>query len=136
MPYNTKTLKTDYEGSAVPQAFSNSANDYEALRSYLGALYTRQLGISEFANGCVTVTSAPIELKAGVARLSGRSQIIIYPPSIGAIFWGTTGVTPATGAPLAAGGPPLILSLNADADIQIFAVSDGTDRDIRIVEFK
>jgi hypothetical protein len=79
---------------------------------------------------------SPTELKAGVARMNGRNQIIFSPPSIGAIYWGDSGVTPTTGVPLVSGGDPLILTLNPDADVRIFAVSDGTDRDIRIVEFK
>lgn len=93
-------------------------------------------GIKDFANGAVTVTGAQIELKAGVSAMPQRWQLIVYPPDAGTIYWGKSGVTSATGAPLSAGDAPLTFDMFPDTMLNIYAVSDGTNRIVRVVESK
>jgi hypothetical protein len=92
-------------------------------------------GIYDFRTDAVTVTATAVELKAGTSALAGRKQMIVYPPTVGTVYWGTSSVTSATGAPLAAGDDPLEFNF-ANDDVKVYAVSDGTDRSVRVVESK
>ena len=93
-------------------------------------------GVRDFANGAVTVTASQVELKAGSTAMAQRWQLIVYPPTVGTIYWGKTGVTSSTGAPLSAGDTPLAFDMYPDTMLPIYAVSDGTNRDVRVVEAK
>jgi hypothetical protein len=93
-------------------------------------------GVRDFVNGAVTVTATQVELKAGATALGQRWQMIVYPPTLGTIYWGKSGVTSATGAPLSAGDNPLTFDMYPDTMVPIYAVSDGTDRNVRVVESK
>jgi hypothetical protein len=87
-------------------------------------------------NNSLVVTTAQVELKAGTAALSGRKQMIVYPPSAGTIYWGATGITTSTGAPLASTSQPLIIDFDPTIYVPLYAVSDGTDRTVQVVELK
>lgn len=87
--------------------------------------------LTNMSTGVITVTTGQIELTNG---MSGRKQLIIYPPSVGTIYWGMSGVTSGTGIPLAAGGTPVVF--NFAISFQVFAVSDGTNRNVSVVESK
>lgn len=100
------------------------------------AIPTRQAGTTSLANGVVTVGVAQTELKVGASPLAGRTQLIVYPPAAGTIYWGATGVTAANGAPLAAGAAPIAFSLDPLTPLSIFAINDGTNRDVKVVEAK
>lgn len=101
------------------------------------ALPIRSAGLSQApVTGAVTVTATQVELKAGTTRLTARKQMIVYPPMAGKIYWGPSGVTVATGAPLAAGDPPVVFDFDPSVDVAIYAVNDGTDREVRVVEAK
>jgi hypothetical protein len=93
-------------------------------------------GIKDFAVGAVTVTGTQVELKAGATAMHQRWQLIVYPPDAGTIYWGKSGVTSATGAPLNAGDAPLTFDMYPDTMVPIYAVNDGTDRTVRVVESK
>lgn len=82
----------------------------------------------------LTVPATEVELKAGGIRLTGRKQLIIYPPSAGSIYWGASGLSSSNGAPLKSTDPPLVFDISGD--FSIYAVNDGTNRDIRVVEAK
>jgi hypothetical protein len=84
----------------------------------------------------ITITATQIELKAGATALDGRKQLIIYPPDAGYILWGVTGLTADTGAKLAAGGSPVTFDIDPDCIVHLYAISDGTDRQIKVVEAK
>lgn len=92
--------------------------------------YIKESGISSFKTASVTITSTVKELTAG---LSNRNKLIVYPPTSGTIYWGTSSVTSSNGAPLKSGDSPIEFPLN-DTTLKIYAVSDGTDRDIRVVD--
>ncbi|WP_410514738.1 Ig-like domain-containing protein [Paenibacillus sp. BR2-3] len=78
----------------------------------------------------ITITSAPVELKTG--KLTGRKQLIVYPPDTGVIYWGSASVTERTGAPHKSADSPLKFIIGDN--VKIYAVSDGTNRSVRVVE--
>jgi len=84
----------------------------------------------DFRTMPIEIASAAVELRTGA--LAVRTQLIVYPPETGMIYWGTASVTAGTGAPLKAADPPL--SFHLGDHLRIFAVSDGTNRIVRIVE--
>ena len=89
--------------------------------------------------GEVTLDAAgtEAELKAGATSLPGRYRMIVYPPAAGTIYWGATGVTSADGAPLASTDDPVVFTFDGSATaVPIYAVSDGTERAVRVVEAK
>lgn len=110
-------------------ATSNLGNSTQATNT----LHIKQ-GVRDFVNGAVNVLSTQVELKAGITALHQRWQMIVYPPSVGTIYWGKSGVTDATGAPLSAGDNPLTFDMYPDTMVPIYAVNDGTNRDVRVVE--
>jgi hypothetical protein len=93
-------------------------------------------GVQDFENGAVTVTATQVELKAGATAMHQRWQLIVYPPTVGTIYWGKSGVTSSTGAPLSAGDSPVTFDMYPNTMVPIYAVSDGTNRDVRVVESK
>lgn len=100
-----------------------------------GGLPVELPGIEDFVTGALTITATAVELKVGASVLTGRKQLIIYPPTAGTIYWGASNVTSANGAPLTVGDLPLEFSFANDT-VKVYAVSDGTDRNIRVVESK
>jgi hypothetical protein len=87
-------------------------------------------------NALTVPASAEIEIKADTTALAGRKVLILYPPSAGTIYWGATGVTSLTGAPLASTGIPVTFELDPDTPVAIYAIGDGTERNCRVVEAK
>lgn len=85
--------------------------------------------------GAITTNNVAQELKVEALPLEGREQILLYPPTTGKIYWGASNVTAANGAPLAAGDPPVQFMVNNN-DFKVYVVSDGTNREIRVVESK
>lgn len=84
----------------------------------------------------VTITSAQVELKAGTVSLVNRLQMIVYPPTSGAIYWGANGLSVGTGAVLNSTDTPMIFDFDPDIPIHIYAISDGTNRAVKVVEIK
>lgn len=130
MAYSDKKLLTDAAGHFVPQYWDETAQDYKPLTDPT-KVYA-QGSLSDFRTTSMNITSTPVELTAG---LTGRTQLICYPPDTGTIYWGQYGVTSGNGAPLKAGDAPVEFSF-ADTTLKIYAVSDGTDHTIRLVESK
>lgn len=157
MPYNTKKLKADQDKKPVPQYFNPDTDDYEPVYGRHGAfrtelvgqdgqpldatagrleVNTRPTGLKDFAHGSVTVSSTPVELKAGQTPLPNRLQLIVYPPSSGTVYWGKNTVSQANGAPLSAGDPPVVFDFDPNKYVAIYAISDGTDRVVKVVEVR
>lgn len=137
MGYNDKNMIKDLSGKTyVPQYFNPITNQWEAVEGDVGAQSVQLPPVTDFRNGAVSVGSVTIELKADTTALSGRRQLIVYPPTAGTIYWGTNTVTTLNGAPLNAGDAPLVFDFSPSKPVSIFAVSDGTNRDIRVVESK
>jgi hypothetical protein len=156
MGYNNRKIILDAEGKPIPQYYNEATDQYEVVKGSNGAtnvnvknfpsnqnvtltnteIPIRSSGLADFTNGSVTVTSTQVELKVGTSPMSGRKQMIVYPPSSGTIYWGKSGVTPENGAPLSAEDDPLIFDFNPNVPISVYAVSDGTDRIIKVVEMK
>lgn len=90
--------------------------------------------ISGLDTAALTITSTAKELKVGTVTMVGRKQLFLYPPATGKVYWGTSTVTSATGIPLVAGDSPVEFVINDK--VKVFAVSDGTDREVRVVETK
>jgi hypothetical protein len=89
--------------------------------------------LASFKTAALSITSTPVELTAGVV---GKKQLIVYPPEAGTIYWGgSSTVTSANGAPLKAGDLPVEFSFANDT-VKVYAVSDGTNRSVRVVESK
>jgi hypothetical protein len=125
---NQKNMLRDASNHFIPQYWDG--NDFQPLQD-LSKVYA-QSTTTAFQTGAVTVTSTPTKLSVG---LTDRNQVILYPPDVGSIYWGTSTVTQSTGAPLKAGDSPMEFDFK-DTTLNIWAVSDGTDRTIRIVESK
>lgn len=87
-------------------------------------------------NALTVPASTQVEVIAGEAALAGRRRLILYPPSDGTIYWGPTGVTAVTGAPLASTGSPVTFNFDPDIAIPIYVIGDGTQRTCRVVEVK
>lgn len=100
------------------------------------AIPTRQAGTTNLATNAAIITAAQVELKAAATALVGRTQLILYPPDAGTIYWGPSGVTSATGAPLASTGQPVAFSLDPNTPLSLYAVNDGTNRTVKVVEAK
>jgi len=90
--------------------------------------------IKGMAIASITIGSTATELKAGASPLANRKQIMIEAPSAGVIYWGASGVTAATGFSLAAGSQPMYFDVDS-ASPKIYAVSDGTNRTVKVGEF-
>jgi hypothetical protein len=100
------------------------------------AIPTRNAGITGFATASVTVQSTAKKLFTEASEMVGRKQLIIYPPSVGIIYWGTSTVTAGTGIPLTVGDAPLSFDFDPNSPLSIWVINDGTDRDIKVVESK
>jgi hypothetical protein len=100
--------------------------------------YTKKVSVVGNLTGLqsagIDIGSTPVELTAG---MTDRKQLIIYPPSAGFIYWGATNVNLATnGAILNAGSSPVTFDFALPGGIKIYALNDGTVRNIRVVESK
>jgi len=71
------------------------------------------------------------------AGLADRNQLVLYPPVAGLIYFGTTDTNLATnGLPLVAGDAPVIFNFDTSGGFSVYAVSDGTIRNVRVGESK
>jgi len=71
------------------------------------------------------------------AGLADRMQLVLYPPTLGLIYFGTTDTDLATnGLPLNAGDPPAIFDFAVVGGFPVYAVNDGTIRNVRVGESK
>lgn len=136
MGYKDRKILDDYDGRSIPQYFNKNKDQYEPVEGADGAYSVQLPPTTDFRTGAVTVGNTAIELKAGASTMAGRRQLIIYPPSAGRIYWGTATVTAANGAPLNAGDPPLVFDFSPDVAVKVYAVNDGTNREVRVVESK
>ena len=80
MAYNDKTLKTDLEGKPIPQAFSDSVGDFEAIKSTNGALHQVLYGANglpiSIVNNKLAVRATEIEaLLQGFATEGKLEQV-------------------------------------------------------------
>ncbi|MGE7954914.1 hypothetical protein [Lysinibacillus xylanilyticus] len=92
-------------------------------------------GLSNFKTGVMTVTGVATPVKIGASILANRKQLIMLPPTAGTIYWGhDSTVTAATGIPLSATDGSVSFDIKSDSRLAIYAVSDGTDRQIKVVE--
>ncbi|WEG14160.1 hypothetical protein PU629_07285 [Pullulanibacillus sp. KACC 23026] len=100
-------------------------------------------GLKGLATGSVTVGSSPVELRAGTAQLSGRRQMIVYPPDSGTIYWGNANVTIDNGAPLVGGktadganiNDPIIFDFDPSYPYSVYAITDGSSSvSVRVAE--
>ncbi|MGE7114945.1 hypothetical protein [Lysinibacillus sp. NPDC047702] len=92
-------------------------------------------GLSNFKTGVMTVTGAATSVKIGTSAMAKRKQLIMLPPSDGTIYWGSDpGVTASTGIPLTAGDGNVTFDIKPSSNMVIYAVSDGTDRVIKLIE--
>lgn len=155
MAWYEKLLKKVGKGEPVPQYFNDTTNDYEVIKGEEGATFVKVKNfpgqqdvqikgsdnalevkgeaLNDIATGSLTVISTAVELKVGAFALVNRKQIILHPPSAGTIYWGKSDVTSATGSPLSSGQQPIYFDVDAGSPA-LFAVSDGTNRTVRVVE--
>jgi len=111
-----KTYKTNASGQIQAELVGSLAN-------------IESLGID------VTSAITAVELTTGL--MTDKTQLIIYPPVAGLIYWGSTETDLATnGAPLSAGDTPLEFNFAIAGGFPIYAVNDGTSRNVRVVESK
>lgn len=123
-----QSLNKDIDGQKITATYENN--------EWVTPVRARQAGVTDFKVNSVTVLSTAVELKADVATMSGRYQMIVYPPTAGTIYWGKSDVSIATGAPLNAGDAPLSFDFFPTISLPIYAVSDGTNRTVKVVEAK
>lgn len=127
--YN-QPLNKDVDGQKITATYENG--------EWVTPVRARQAGIIDFAHNVVNVIvgGGATEAKAGSTALDKRYQMVIYPPSVGTVYWGTIGVNLSNGLPLTAGDAPLGFDFSPDVYVPIFLVNDGTNRSVRVVELK
>lgn len=149
MAWYERLLKKIGKGEPVPQYYNPITDDYEVLEGEDGAnfvkvkgdvsvkadtpLHTQAQPLRNLLTGSLTVTSTAVELKVGAARMSGRRQVILYAPSAGTVYYGTSGVTSGTGLPISAGQEEIYFDVD-DSSPALFVVSDGINRTVKVGE--
>lgn len=140
-----QNVPRDNSGAVVTHYLNNSTGGYEAVQGTNGTIKIQSVDSSGTASGVVTtppsvnsltVTTGQVELKAGASALSGRRQMVIYPPNAGTIYWGATGVLSSTGAPITSTSQPISFDFDPNTYVPLYAVSDGTNRTVQVVEVK
>ena len=63
-------------------------------------VYTQDVISESIVEGVLTVTTTPIEVKVGAARLPRRILITIFNNGSQVIYWGTNAVSSVTGLPI------------------------------------
>lgn len=96
-------------------------------------IMARSAGLEDISIDLVTVNATQTLLKT---TMTGRRGIIVYPPSEGMIYIGKAGVTTAKGMPLSAGDASLTFEFHTIEGFNLYAINDGTARQVRVVEFK
>lgn len=85
----------------------------------------------EGVQGAVTVGTTAIEAKVGGSRLTNRKALTIYNNSNQTIYWGfTSGVTTATGTPIAR-GEFLVLQVS---DVGVWLIAGTAGNNVRVTE--
>lgn len=123
----------------VEQFWDDAAGKWGAGRMSNGAQKMVIVSnVTDYVSAKLTVTSSVIELKAGSTAMSGRKQLIIYPPTVGTIYWGKLAdVQVGNGVPLSAGGSTVTIDIDpTNPPPAPYAVSDGTDRTVYVMEVK
>lgn len=148
---NGVELLTDLSGTPIPQYYNVTTGVMEPITGSGGsvdqaltgsnvtdaqAIPTRNAGTTDVITAQLTIGATATVLQVGASPLAGRTQLILYPPTAGTVYWGASGVTPSTGAPLAAGGTPVVFSLDPSVPLSVYAVNDGTSRTCPVVESK
>ena len=84
-----------------------------------------------YVTNSVNVTTSPVEAKAGGSRLSGRECVTIENTGNKTLYYGPTGVTASTGAPLFKGQ---FVSLPIGENIGVFLICGIGDSTTAIVQ--
>ena len=87
---------------------------------------------SGLASGAITVGTSQVEAKVGGSALAGRKGISIYHNGGGALYFGATGVTTASGTPIF---KSTSIFIPASATCKVYLIAGTAGQDIRIVEF-
>ena len=83
--------------------------------------------------GAKTVASTAAEIFAGSSRLAGRHAMVITNVGVGHVYIGASGVTTNNGFPLFP-GDTIRIDFNPASNVPVFAVSDGGNVNVRVVE--
>lgn len=82
--------------------------------------------------GTKTVTTTAAELFAGASRLANRYAMIVYNESSVPVYWGSSGVTAATGFPLLP-QDSVVFQFNPSVATAIYFIA-GSNAAVRVVE--
>ncbi len=82
--------------------------------------------------GIKTVTTTAAELFAGASRLANRYAMIVYNESSEPVYWGSSGVTAATGFPLLP-QDSVVFQFNPSVATAIYFIA-GSNAAVRVVE--
>lgn len=85
------------------------------------------------ATGAKTIASTAAEIFAGSSRLAGRHAMVITNGGVGHVYIGASGVTTNNGFPLFP-GDTIRIDFNPESNVPVFAVSDGANVNVRVVE--
>jgi len=83
--------------------------------------------------GAKTVTSTAAEIFAGSSCLAGRHTMVITNGGVDHVYIGASGVTTNNGFPLFP-GDTIRIDFNPASNVPVFAVSDGANVNVRVVE--
>jgi hypothetical protein len=81
---------------------------------------------TNYLTGAVTVSTSAIEAKVGVSSLTERKMLLINNTSNATVFYGPSGVTTTTGAPLAKGAL-LVMPFGPDNHVYLIRASGSGD---------
>ena len=83
--------------------------------------------------GAKTIASTAAEIFAGSSRLAGRHAMVITNVGVGHVYIGASGLTTNNGFPLFP-GDTIRIDFNPASNVPVFAVSDGANINVRVVE--
>lgn len=84
-----------------------------------------------YVTGTVTVGTTQVEAKVGGSPLAGREILVIHNSSNSTIYYGPTGVTTSTGAPLF---KDQVASVPIGVNLSVFLIAGSAGNVVRVQE--
>ena len=144
---STKDFATSSKQDALKIAVEDLKSELNLVKSELAAIKANQLSGDQkvqltgsnlalrqtIVTGAKTVASTAAEIFAGGSRLAGRHAMVITNVGVGHVYIGASGVTTNNGFPLFP-GDTIRIDFNPASNVPVFAVSDGANINVRVVE--
>lgn len=135
---DTKPTEDVPAGSMFIAIDTGAKSIYSGITWYPIASQTSIVGsLANLKSLGIDVSSSTVAVELTTGLLPDKTQLVIYPPDAGKIYWGSTATNLATnGLPLNAGDAPIVFDFAVSGGFPIYAVNDGTTRNVRVGESK